>query len=189
MPSNLLPIATASPVGGLAVVALTCIIEVAIHPAWYMVSCFLIMVIILPVYLLLLSVVPWRWFKASRADRRGTGLNLMILGFLLGLGPVILRLAVEAALGLTLPGSDWMPMVELAIPFFLALGVRRHASRPRPDSLRPAPVVLPHPPRLPRNPPTPSGTRRVLEIPSKVPAVKTHSTRSLTATGMAALRP
>ena len=55
--------------------------------------------------------------------------GLMLIGFLIGLGPVILRLILEGPFGLTIPGSDFIPVVEIAVPFFLALGVVRHAAK------------------------------------------------------------
>ena len=112
---------------GLLFTGLLCLAEVALHPALYMILGYILMALILPVYLLLLVLVPWSWVKATAAERRETGLSLMLLGFLVGLGPGILRLAIESTFGLTLPGSDFIPLVEVAIPFFLALGVRRHA--------------------------------------------------------------
>lgn len=35
-----------------------------------------------------------------------SALNLMLIGFLVGFGPTILRLSVESALDLTIPGGD-----------------------------------------------------------------------------------
>jgi hypothetical protein len=99
----------------------------AIHPVWYMVSGFILMALIAPVYLLLFVMVPWSWFNASPVERRSSGLSLMLFGYLVGMVPVILRLILETAMNVPLPGSDWIPMVEVAVPVFLALGVRRHA--------------------------------------------------------------
>lgn len=115
--------------GSMVLALLVCVVEVAIHPAWYMISGFILLALIAPVYLLLFIVVPWSWLNASHGERSDSGLSLMLLGYLVGLGPVILRLLVEAISGVTLPGSDWIPLVEVAVPFFLALGVMRQASR------------------------------------------------------------
>jgi len=114
--------------GGFLLGCGVCVAELSLHPALYMISGYVLMVLILPVFLLLFVLVPWSWFTASPAERRRTGLNLILFGFLVGLGPVILSLIVQRALGLTFPGSDLLPLVEVAIPLFLALGAIRHAA-------------------------------------------------------------
>lgn len=125
--------------GALLLACGTCLAELVLHPALYMISGFVLLALLLPVYLLLFAMVPWSWLKASKAERRGTGMSLMMLGCIVGLGPVILSLIMENVLGLTIPGRDFIPLVEVAIPLFLALGTIRHAS---PEGPLPVPPTL-----------------------------------------------
>lgn len=124
--------------GGFLLGCGVCVAELALHPALYMISGFLLMALVLPVYLLLFVMVPWSWFNATEAERRETGLSLMLVGFLVGLGPVILSLSIQNGLGLTVPGGDFIPLVEVAIPLFLALGAIRHADMEKAPSASPA---------------------------------------------------
>jgi hypothetical protein len=133
--------------GGLAFSGLVCLAELLVHPTLYLISGFLLLGLTLPAYLPLLVLVPRSWIRCTPEERRETGMSLIMLGFLVGYGPGIIRLIVENLFGLAIPGSDFIPLVEVAVPLFLASAVIRRGvtrrereadSAPREGELQPA---------------------------------------------------
>jgi hypothetical protein len=133
--------------GGFIFSGLVCVAELLFHPALYLISGFVLLGLTLPVYLPLLVMVPRSWLRATPEERSNTGMNLMMLAFLVGYGPGIIRLIVENLFGLAIPGSDFIPLTEVAFPLLLASAVIRHgatsgerraADTTRPGELQPA---------------------------------------------------
>jgi hypothetical protein len=83
---------------------------------------------------MLLSVlaVVHSYFKASAQERSATGLNLMLLGMLIGFGPLLLSILVHTIsphMG-ELPGERFYGITLLAIPIGLAMALMKVKSAP-----------------------------------------------------------
>ena len=76
------------------------------------------------------------YIKASTQERSATGLNLMLLGMLIGFGPVLLSILVHTLsprMG-ELPGERFYSISLLAIPIGLAMALIK---------VKPAPADVP----------------------------------------------
>jgi hypothetical protein len=83
---------------------------------------------------ILLSVIAviHSYIKASTAGRSATGLNLMLLGMLIGFGPLLLSILVHTInphLG-DLPGERFYPITLIAIPIGLAMALMKVKAAP-----------------------------------------------------------
>jgi hypothetical protein len=83
---------------------------------------------------ILLSVIAvvHSYFKASTAERSATGLNLMLLGMVIGFGPLLLSIlarTISPHMG-DLPGERFYSITLLAIPIGLAMALMKLKSAP-----------------------------------------------------------
>jgi hypothetical protein len=85
---------------------------------------------------ILLSVIAvvHSYIKASSRERSATGLNLMLLGMLIGFGPILLSILVHTLsphMG-ELPGERFWGISLLAIPIGLAMALIKYSTAPAP---------------------------------------------------------
>lgn len=104
------------------------IVELVLHPLLYMAQGYLAMVLALLFLVLALAALGYGWVTSSRAERRASGLALIPIGIVIGLAPYFLPpLVGVVASGLSLPGYDYYPLLEAAIPAMIALAVMKNA--------------------------------------------------------------
>jgi hypothetical protein len=83
---------------------------------------------------ILLSVIAvvHSYIKASTAERSATGLNLMLLGMVIGFGPLLLSIlarTISPHMG-DLPGERFYPITLIAIPIGLAMALMKLKEAP-----------------------------------------------------------
>lgn len=112
------------------VILLGCLgIELAFHPRFYhSFGGFLGLVMLLYLISAIVALIH-SWVTTPRDEVFSSGLGMVLAGFGLGIGGVILW-AVDALLlpGFDIPGTNWAPILFGLIPIGMALGVRRAAS-------------------------------------------------------------
>jgi hypothetical protein len=104
------------------------VLELAIHPVLYSVYPIVLMLLMLLLMVLCLVAVGHSAVKCTAAERRETGLGLVLAGLALG---VLLPLIAPALAGALSLGTDlvrdWVWVLVIAFPASLALAVRRRA--------------------------------------------------------------
>ena len=86
-------------------------------------------ILLLGYLVLAIAVLIHSWVRTPRGEVWPSGLGIVLVGFGVGLGGVLLW-AVDALLlqGFDIPGTNWAPILFGVIPICMALGVRRASS-------------------------------------------------------------
>ena len=67
-----------------------------------------------------------KYMKASAADRQSKGLNMMLIGAVVGLLPILIYFTINTiSPGMDLPGNDYIFITFIAIPIFFSLALNQ----------------------------------------------------------------
>ncbi len=90
---------------------------------------FLVGAVIIFYFGLSLYTLIRKYLKASREDRKASGLNLMLVGAIIGLLPILVYFTVSTvAPAIILPGNDYVFLTFIAIPVFFSLALLQNTT-------------------------------------------------------------
>ncbi|MGD8362323.1 MAG: PDZ domain-containing protein, partial [Gemmatimonadota bacterium] len=104
-------------------------VELAFHPRFYHAFGGFSSLLMLAYAALAVVALLHAWFSSSREERSASGMSRVLAGVGVGLGGLLLWV-VDAALlpAVEVPLSSWLPLLLVAIPIGMVLGVRHGAA-------------------------------------------------------------
>jgi hypothetical protein len=102
------------------------IIELIVHPRLYHTAGNVGALLILGYIVLILAALTHTLVKTPRRELRESGMSLIFAGLLVTIVGVLVPVLVRA-FGFSVPGLQYLALLFAAIPFTMALAVRKHA--------------------------------------------------------------
>lgn len=102
------------------------ILELIVHPRLYHVAGSVASLLMLGFGVLILVALTHTLVKTPRKELRASGMSLIFIGLLVAIAGLLVAV-LGPAFGLSLPGMRYLALLFAAIPFTMALAVRRHS--------------------------------------------------------------